>query len=631
MQQSEFMLRWPIHIFINFLIFLIITFHTYPALAQNDEQVQVIEGRIEPNEITLYRLTDLQQGQRLYVYLKASSGNLDPIVGLLESHTNLEEFEAAYESTLDQAITESSDPFEAIDAVRDHYTLAWDDDSGGGLTAALEFEIPADGDYHLLIAGALSLMGFGTFGDYRLSIGIDAPQVLSGDAKPTGDILAVLDEVATPPGIGVQEITGNLSEDNRSTFAIINRMKAGDTFYAYIEATTGDLAPTLILHNFADKPIRSANLTGEQPNTTLQYTFPVDSENYRLAISSCCEDRLTSGEYRLLVGVNQPQVLEGQADIDGRKVIREPIEVKTGIKLEQMIEVNQQNEFFTAVAGLQMEWRDPALAFNPESCQCDFQTYSDNSLANFISEKQPNWPKFSIQNQQGNRWIQNQELVVFSDGRANYYERFTTNFQVDFDFRKFPFDTQQFVIRIDSFFPEEYYRYTDLEDFSAISSEHGEDEFILSGFETQISSERNSPGPATSRFTFLFGGPRHLSYYIFQIFVPILLIILVSWITFFLRDYTRRIEVASANLLLFIAFSFSLADNYPRLGYLTFLDAIMAIMFVINALVVVYNVWLRRMEMNGEGEKANRIDSVLDWAYPLTYIASLAIVIWYFF
>ena len=45
----------------------------------------------------------------------------------------------------------------------------------------------------------------------------------------------------------------------------------------------------------------------------------------------------------------------------------------------------------------------------------------------------------------------------------------------------------------------------------------------------------------------------------------------------------------------------------------------MAIMFVINALVVVYNVWLRRMEMRGQEALAERIDTVLDWAYPLAY------------
>ena len=113
--------------------------------------------------------------------------------------------------------------------------------------------------------------------------------------------------------------------------------------------------------------------------------------------------------------------------------------------------------------------------------------------------------------------------------------------------------------------------------------------------------------------------------------MPILLIAAVSWVTFFLRDYGRRIEVASANLLVFIAFSFSLADNYPRLGYLTFLDAVMALMFIVNAIVVVYNVWLRRVEMDGEADRAERVDSILDWVYPMSYILGAVILYLVFF
>jgi hypothetical protein len=104
----------------------------------------------------------------------------------------------------------------------------------------------------------------------------------------------------------------------------------------------------------------------------------------------------------------------------------------------------------------------------------------------------------------------------------------------------------------------------------------------------------------------------------------------VSWVTFFLKDYGRRIEVASANLLLFIAFSWSLADNYPRLGYITFLDAIMLVMFVTNALVVVYNVWLKRLDMNGQAELADRVDSVLDWVYPISMLLMLVFIVWRF-
>jgi hypothetical protein len=131
--------------------------------------------------------------------------------------------------------------------------------------------------------------------------------------------------------------------------------------------------------------------------------------------------------------------------------------------------------------------------------------------------------------------------------------------------------------------------------------------------------ESGSTGEPTSRFTFEFSAPRHLNYYVLQIFVPILLIVLISWFTFFMRDFTQRAQAAAANVLLFIAFSFSLSDNYPRLGYLTFLDVIMGITFIVNTLVVLYNVYLRHLESHGQLPRAERLDHVMDWVYPATY------------
>jgi len=600
--------------------------------AQEVEQIQALAGGIEPGEVAMYLLTDLQQGQRLYIHARGTSGNLDPIVGIVKPGIDPEALETAYENALDQAISEGPDPLEVIERIRNQFMLVWDDDGGGGLTAALEIEIPADGDYRLLVAGALSFLGGETFGGYHLLIGLDAPQVLEGAGEPAGDTIAVLDVETTPPGVGVQEITGSLTQDKKSTFVELHSFKPGDTLYAYIEATSGDLIPIIVLNNFARKPIRSANLDGEDTTASLQYTFPAEGQNYQLEILSCCGDEhVTAGDYRLLLGTNAPEVLTGEAKPQGRMVAREPIEVAIGLKLEQIIEVDQQSEFFTAVASLQMEWTDPALAFNPESCQCDFQTFSGSEFNQFVADSQGRWPDFTLQNQQGKRWSQNQNVVVFANGRVIYFERFTTDFQVDFDFRQFPFDSQQFEIRVDSIFPEEFYVYTNLEGFSEISTEHGEDEFALTEIDTSITSEKTSRGADSSRFIFRFEAPRHLSYYVFRIFVPVLLIILVSWVTFFLKDYGRRIEVASANLLLFIAFSFSLADNYPRLGYMTFLDAVMALMFATQAFVVAYNVWLRRLEMDEQGELAERIDIVMDWVYPLIYLVSLAGLVWWFF
>ncbi len=602
------------------------------AAAQEDGQVQELTGIVDPGEIVIYQIPDLYKGQLLYIYATATSGNLDPLVLITDTDFHPEVLETDLESALDQALDESLDPYEAIDAFRDQHALAWDDDSGGGLSAALTFEVPADGDYMLVFGGALSVAGGYTFGNYRMLVGLDEPQVLEGEAEITGDTIAFRDVNATPPGIGVQELSGSLNPEKTSTFLELYDFKEDDTLYVYLESTSGDLTPTLVLANFASKPIRSSNMDGKNTQASLQYTFPTDSRNYRLEIASCCEgDDLTYGDYRLLIGVNAPEVLSGEAEPEGRVVAREPIEVGVGFVLEQINDVDLQSEFFTAVASIQLEWTDPTLAFNPESCHCDFKTYSETNFDLFLSDSNGRWPDFTFQNQQGNRWTQNRNVVLFHDGRVIFTERFTTDFQVDFDFRQFPFGSQQFVIRIDSLLPEEFYTYKNLENISAVSSEHGEDEFILQDLSVDVSRILANSGFIASRYTFSFEATQHLSYYIFRIFVPVLLIILVSWVTFFLKNYTHRIEVASANLLLFIAFSFSLADNYPRLGYMTFLDAVMAIMFIINALVIVYNVWLRRLEINGEIEMVERIDNVLDWVYPLIYVTLFAgLVIWFF-
>ena len=283
------------------------------------------------------------------------------------------------------------------------------------------------------------------------------------------------------------------------------------------------------------------------------------------------------------------------------------------------------------VGTLKLEWTDPALAFNPDTCDCTSRLYSENSYNKFLEDVKGKWPDFTFFNQQGNRWSQNRIIEIASNGHVIYLERFTTYFQLNFDWTKYPFDRQDFSIKVDMLFPEDAYFFVPMEGFNEIDPDHGEDEFILTDFDTQISSEISSRLVPTSRFTFHFSAPRHLEYYIFRFFVPILLIISVSYVTFFLKDFTRRIEIATGNLLLFIAFSFSLGDNYPRMGYLTFMDAIMAITFIINTLVVILNVYFKWLESNNQREKADRLEAPFNYIYPLAYLVSFGIAALIFF
>jgi hypothetical protein len=61
------------------------------------------------------------------------------------------------------------------------------------------------------------------------------------------------------------------------------------------------------------------------------------------------------------------------------------------------------------------------------------------------------------------------------------------------------------------------------------------------------------------------------------------------------------------------------------MGYLTFVDAIMAITFLINTLVVVLNVYYKYLETKGEEEKAARLERPMDYLYPLTYVVAFGL------
>ena len=390
--------------------------------------------------------------------------------------------------------------------------------------------------------------------------------------------------------------------------------------------------PTFTLHDYGDKPVRNSQ-PGERPNIALlQYTFPADSENYLLRFKGQSVDGTHSvGTFRLLVGLDEPAVLTGNVATDGRSILKQPIPVQIGLRLQQITSVDQKAEHFGAVATLQMRWNDPALAYSPDSCQCPFKVFRGDAFSEFVTAQHIPWPEFTLFNQQGNRWVQNRYVVVFPEGDAIYLERFSTTLQApDFNFRRFPFDLQQFFIRIDNLYPEEFFHFQPMEDFNQVGTELGEEEWVVTDSGTSVTSDLSSSLRPVSRFNFKFEARRHLTYYIFRIFLPLFVIIAVSWIIFFSKDYAKRVDVAGTNLLIFVAFNFTVSGDLPRLGYLTFMDSIIVSGFLVTSLVLIFNVFIRRLELTGMIRWVQKVDNYMLWIYPLFYLAAVLIVTLFF-
>lgn len=607
---------------ISLIFILILGFLAVLGLvqAQQSGHVQIVTGYIDQGRGDIYTLPHLQQGETLYIYAKGTSGNLDPFVGLGNSSANASVMLSYFEERIKQNLAKNSDPYQAIPETADKFLLKWNDDISTEYDSSFQYKIPKSGDYQLFIINSPLNQ---TFGDYEMLIGLESPEVLTGEAPPTGGPdVAVLKIRAHNSSVAVQELNGSIKANKPTTMVRLNKIMANDTLYVFVQAKSSNLTPIVVLKDYGEKTLTTGDWAGKSDVACLKWTFKNDSNNHFLKISSGTDENgdIATGDYRLLLGINAPEVLTGAAKVSGRSIVLKPTEVNAAIQLEQITGVDQKQANFGAIASLWMEWFDPALAYSPESCECNIKIY--NSIDDFVKEEGERFPIFSFRNLQDDRSTQSQIITVKPDGKVDYIERFSAVLSLpDLDLRRYPLDIQKFSIVIDSMSPDDYVVFSDWNK-SNINAQLGNEEWNILKFYTNV-SEVYVPQAnyMNSRFSFNFLIKRHIDYYIFRIFIPILLIIVLTWLTFFLhKDYIKRIEIVGANLLLFIAYNFTIASDLPKLGYLTFLDRIIISTFVMTAVIFAYNVYLRWLSMNEKKELAERLDSYMVWVYLLVYI-----------
>ena len=611
-------------------------FTLFPSLGfseQSKNGVQLIDEELQPGEVHLYDLPDLRKGDVLKVRVKASSGNLDPIVGLTKADEDIQLFEQYYRVNLPKSLEKGKDFAVLFPSYADNYFLAWNDDSPHSSDSQLNYEIEQDGDYQLVVIGSyyhLVSQGkyYNTFGKYQLEVG------LGSDKKYTekyGSGEKVIIQKSFEFHQRVQEITEEIDGESKVIKYNLSKIDRNEKLYLFVETLSGNLRPSIKLRNYGDKLLAFDNLEGQNNYAYLEYETHVEASNYYIVVNGDPHGgENTRGRFRLLIGTNSPDVKKGKAKVEGRPIIKAPIDVEIAIMIEQISELNQKNENFTVVGNLKLSWVDNRFAYNPDTCKCNEKNHDSKQFENYLNDAGLNWPKFIFLNQQGRRHVQEDFIKIFPDGEVIYIERFTVTLQApNFNFSKFPFDPQEFYVRIIALEPIQHYLFSINEEQTEIGDSLGEEEWFVADYDYNISSykARNT----FTQFNLRISAHRHTEYYLFRIFIPLLLIVIVSWFIFFMRDFARRVDISVTALLVFVAFNFTLGSDLPRLGYLTFMDNVIMIAFAVTCLGVVCNVLLRRLEVKGDRELADYFDQYITWGYPILVVLGLLAAYFFYF
>lgn len=173
------------------------------------------------------------------------------------------------------------------------------------------------------------------------------------------------------------------------------------------------------------------------------------------------------------------------------------------------------------------------------------------------------------------------EIVqVHPDGTVIYHQRYTGQFSQRMLLANFPMDKQNFIIQFVGagyeadelmFKPEFQHK---VKGGGAMAKIISLPNWKILEYKTVVAPYKPIEEVNTSSFNFQFQTERYVSYYLWQIVLPLALIVIMSSAAFWIgrKDLGIRIAVVTGSVLTLIAHRFVLARLLPQLPYMTRLD-----------------------------------------------------------
>ena len=292
-----------------------------------------------------------------------------------------------------------------------------------------------------------------------------------------------------------------------------------------------------------------------------------------------------------------------------------PTEVRVGSYLLDLRNVRDSEQSFEADIFYAFAWRDPRLTAENLG----------RSLAGCQLQLGQIWnPRPVVVNERDVRRRFEEVATVDDAGRVLHVQRLQGEFTVPLDLREFPFDSQQLHVEIVArgYTPDEVA-------FVLDERVKGEEEFLtladwrLIGSGADLEPKYLAPQDRyLAQVRIFYDIERETRYYYLKVFLPLTLIIFMSWSVFWIEPglLPPQIGVSTSAVLTLIAFQFSLGYLLPRLSYLTRAD-----LFLIGSTFLVFGAFgeaivTSYLAKQGRESRAHAIDRLARWLFPTMFL-----------
>ena len=288
-----------------------------------------------------------------------------------------------------------------------------------------------------------------------------------------------------------------------------------------------------------------------------------------------------------------------------------PVKVYGTIFIIDVDEINSASQNFDANVYIQYRWRDQRLAHK-----------GSKSIVRPLDEI---WnPEIQIVNQQ-KLWLTFPDIVkIAPDGEVLYHQRAWGSFSQPLKLHDFPFDQQVFYIQLAAvdYTQGEVELLLDTKEESGIAQELSVADWKVLRWTAEPRAYKPTPTMnATSGFAFSFEARREIGYFIIKVIIPLILIVAMSWVVFWIdpMESGTQISVAITTMLTLIAYRFAIDMDLPKVSYLTRMDY-----FILLSTILVYASLIEVIVTStlAKGEKlsqARALDRWMCWLFPITF------------